>query len=143
MKIISLDVGDRWTGIAISDELGITTRPYTTHETRDLIPALKEILAKEEVKTVVVGYPKTMGGKESDQTRKVVAYADNLKKLMPDISWILWDERMTSRQAAQVKKTRTKEEKLQSHAIAAALILRTYLDYLEFQKSLLEEDVEY
>jgi putative Holliday junction resolvase len=138
MKIIGLDVGDRWTGIALSDELGITTRPYMSVETRELVPSLKEILAKEQVETVVVGYPKTMGGKESDQTRKVVAYAEKLKELMPTITWVLWDERMTSKQAAQVKKTRTKEEKLQSHAVAAAFILKSYLDYLEFQKSMLE-----
>lgn len=136
MKILGLDIGDRWVGTALSDEIGLTTRPYQTVEFKNLRAFLKTIIEQESIKTIVVGYPKTMGGTESDQTRKIVSEVENLKKEMPTIEWVLWDERLTSKQASQLKQTKTKEDKMHSHSIAAALILKTYLDYLDFQKAL-------
>jgi putative Holliday junction resolvase len=136
MKILALDVGDRWTGIAISDSLGMFARPFKTVSTDVLPEELVVIIAAESIATVVVGLPKTLRGTESEQTLKIKAYVELLKNKLPGIAWIFWDERMTSKQAASLKKIKTKEDKLHSHAIAAALVLGSYLDHLEFQKRL-------
>jgi len=90
--------------------------------------------AWKAINTVVVGLPKTLRGTESEQTLKIKAYVELLKNKFPKVTWIFWDERMTSKQAESIKKIKNKEDKLQSHAIAAALVLGSYLDYLEFQK---------
>lgn len=129
MKIAALDIGDRWTGIALSDPLGILARPYDTAKTIELAPFLTTIIAKEGITTIVVGLPTTLRGTESEQTLKVKAFADELKTQFPAIEWALWDERLTSKQAARIHSAKSKEEKLRSHAIAAALILTSYLDY--------------
>jgi putative Holliday junction resolvase len=129
MKILALDIGDRWTGVAISDPLGILPRPYDTFKTSELLASLEKTIEKEHVSTIVVGLPTTMRGTESEQTKKIIAMADELQKQFPNIEWKMWDERLTSKQAAQMKSTKTKEDKLKSHAIAAALILSTYLEY--------------
>ncbi len=100
MKILALDIGDRWTGMAISDPLGIL---------------------------------------ESDQTKKVLELTETLKNLFPAIEWKMWDERLTSKQAATIKSTRTKEDKLRSHAIAAAIFLGSYLEYKRFHENPSEE----
>ena len=134
MKIVALDVGDRWTGIAISDSLGMFARPYKTVSTTVLPEELTTIIATEGIETIIVGLPKTLRGTESEQTLKITTYAETLKNQFPTVAWIFWDERMTSKQAASIKKIKNKEDKLQSHAIAAALVLGSYLDYLEFQK---------
>jgi len=42
------------------------------------------------------------------------------------------DERLTSKQADQIKQAKTKEDKIKSHSIAAALILRSYWIRLRF-----------
>lgn len=136
MKILGLDVGDRWTGTAISDALGMFARPYQTIETPKLSDFLTQVIEKESIQTVVVGYPKTLKGTESEQTKKVIETVDQLKKAFPNIAWQLWDERLTSQQADKIKKARTKEEKIKSHSIAAALILGSYLDHLAFKKNL-------
>ena len=47
----------------------------------------------------------------------------------------MWDERLTSKQASTIKSTKTKEDKLRSHAIAAAIFLSSYLDYKRFYES--------
>lgn len=134
MKIVALDVGDRWTGIAISDSLGMFARPYKTVNTIVLPEELTIIIAAEGIEIIIVGLPKTLRGTESEQTLKITTYAETLKNRFPNVTWIFWDERMTSKQAASLKKIKNKEDKLQSHAIAAALVLGSYLDYLEFQK---------
>ena len=134
MKILALDIGDRWTGIALSDPIGLLAKPYKTVKTNELIDFLTDLLATEPISTIVVGLPWTLRGTESEQTRKTKAIAQELKEKFGTIEWVLWDERLTSKQAAKLKRTKTKEEKLHSHAIAAALILSTYLEYVQIHK---------
>jgi putative Holliday junction resolvase len=135
MKILALDIGDRWTGVAISDPLGILPRPYDTFKTSELYTQLEKTIQKERIVTIVVGLPTTMRGTESDQTKKIIAMAQDLQNHFPHIEWKMWDERLTSKQAAQMKSTKTKEDKLKSHAIAAAIFLSTYLEYKRFHEN--------
>jgi putative holliday junction resolvase len=139
MKILALDIGDRWTGVAISDPLGILPRPYDTIKTAELFTSLTKIIDKERISTIVVGLPTTLRGTESEQTKKVLAFTEDLKKLFPAIEWKMWDERLTSKQAATIKSTRTKEDKLRSHAIAAAIFLSSYLEFKRFHEIPAEE----
>jgi putative holliday junction resolvase len=134
MKILGLDIGDAWTGTALSDALGITARPYKTAATEQLNAFLIELFKQERIGTVIVGYPKTMRGTESDQTKKVIAAKEELEKTFPDKTWILWDERLSSKRAGDLKQARSKDEKIVSHSIAAAFILSTYLDYQAFHR---------
>lgn len=129
MKIAALDIGDAWTGSAISDPLCIIARPHSTVATQDLVAFIKNLIETEQIHTIVVGYPETMKGTESAQTKKTKALFDTLTKIYPQITWKLWDERLTSKQAAHLKKQRTKEDKRKEHSIAAALILTGYLEY--------------
>jgi putative Holliday junction resolvase len=135
MKILALDIGDRWTGVAISDPLGIFPRPYDTVKSHELKFFLDTVTQKEKISTIVVGLPTTLRGTQSEQTKKIIAEKETLEKEYPTVTWILWDERFTSRQAATIKPAKTKEDKLKSHAIAAALILSTYLEFKRMQSS--------
>ena len=134
MKIAALDMGDRWTGIALSDAIRILARPYTTVATAKLYDTLHELLAKEKITTIVIGLPKTFRNTYSEQTNKVLEAAHQLKENFAHVEWVFWDERMTSQQASRVKKIITKQDKLNSHAIAAAIILNSYLEHLNFKK---------
>ena len=129
MKIFALDIGDQWTGTAISDELCLVARTYQTIETTKLESFLTQLFAKEPISKVIVGYPRTMRGTESDQTKKTREHKEALEKLFQTITWILWDERLSSKQAEALKHAKTKEEKIQAHSIAAAFILSSYLEY--------------
>ena len=142
MKILALDIGDRWTGVAISDPLGIFPRPYDTFKTSELYARLEKTIEKERIVTIVVGLPTTLRGTESDQTKKVIALANDLQNYFPNIEWKMWDERLTSKQASQMRSTKTKEDKLKSHAIAAAIFLSTYLEYKRFQENQIKEEEE-
>jgi putative holliday junction resolvase len=137
-KYLGIDLGDAWSGIAISDALGIVARPYKTVASAMLIQELETILSQEPIGTIIIGYPKTLKGLESEQTKKVISEKEKLEKefsnKFPNLSWILWDERLSSKRASTIKteqgkKIKTKEEKLKNHAIAAAFILDSYLTF--------------
>ena len=129
MKIMALDLGDAWVGVALTDPLRFFAKPFKTVAAADLDTFLAQALVQEKVSEVVVGYPKTMQGNESDQTRLVVATKEKLEMMYPAIKWILWDERLTSQQARKLRNPKNKEEKLLQHSIAAAIILESYLPF--------------
>ena len=109
--------------------------PYDTCKTNDLYTFLEKTIVKEYISTIIVGLPTTMRGTESDQTKKVIAITQQLKSHFHNIEWKMWDERLTSKQAATIKPTKTKDAKLRSHAIAAAIFLSTYLEYKRFHEN--------
>ena len=135
MKILALDLGDKWIGSAISDSLRIISKPYKTIKIEELTSFIEDTLNKENIKTVVIGYPKTLKGQESEQTKKVILIKDNLAKQYPTIEWVLWDERLSSKRAQSIlgRGHLSKEDKVKEHSIAAAFILQSYLDYLAIQ----------
>lgn len=130
MKVIALDLGDVWTGTAISDSLKMLAKPYQTIKTAELFTFLPKLLQKEIIDTIVVGYPRTMKGTESLQTKKVLEQKELIEKAFPNIKIVLWDERLSSKTARTIqgKKSRTQAEN--EHSIAAAVILQTYLQFL-------------
>jgi len=129
MKTSALDMGDVWTGIALSDALGITAKPYKTVKTVHLEDELQVLIPKESITTIIVGLPKTMRGTESQQTEKVRAMFSELEHTFSSIEWKLWDERLSSKRAQSLKRPTNKKDKLQIHAIAAAFILSSYLSF--------------
>ncbi len=131
MKTLALDLGDQWTGSALSDELGLIASPLQTIPTKELEKVLAQLCTKHNIKEIVVGYPLTLKGTESEQTKKIVTTKEKLEKKFPNMQFILWDERLTSKQAATLKRAKTKEDKLKSHSIAAAFILDSYLQYVK------------
>jgi putative holliday junction resolvase len=135
MRIAALDLGDVWVGIAVADPLGIAARPYCTVKAGELVTTIQKLIDQETVRTIVVGDPQTLRGTVSAQTEKVRTYTEKLKALFPDIEWVLWDERLTSKQAARIKPAHSKEEKQSQHAVAAALILSVYLDRLAWLRA--------
>lgn len=135
MRILALDLGDKWVGSALADPLGITCRPYKTVTVDTVVPFLVETITKESVAIVVVGLPKTISGTESQQTLKVREQSERLritveKKTGKSLQWILWDERLSSKRAQTQTGSgfMSKEQKLKEHSVAAAFILQNYLD---------------
>ena len=137
MKTLGLDVGDVWIGTALSDGVGISCRPYETVTLSELEGFLKDLLANEQISTVVVGHPITVGGgKVSAQTEKVEALFAVLKEQFAayDLTWVLWDERFSTKRAQTIQQRhkKKKEAKKREHSIAAAFILQNYLDSKAF-----------
>lgn len=135
MKILALDLGNKWVGTALSDAQGILARPYKTVTISILFNFLKELFAQEKIETIIIGYPITMRATESKQTEIIVQVKNKLEQEFPDHTWLLWDERLSSKRAQTLKKAKTEKDKIQSHSIAAAFILESYLTYKYIQNS--------
>ncbi len=131
-KILALDPGDKHVGTALSDSMQFFAHPYETVSADKLIEFLTKIINQEKLDTIVIGYPKTLKNTESQQTLKIKVLYDQLVATFPQIKFVLWDERLTSKSAAKYVNSRDKVDKLRAHSIAAAIILETYLDHLRF-----------
>ena len=99
MKILSFDIGDKVIGVAISDltEMIVTPKmPLIYEKKKSLIDLLVAQVINEKVKKVVVGYPLNMDGTKGKQANKVINIVASLKKKLPNIEWVLHDERLSS-----------------------------------------------
>jgi putative Holliday junction resolvase len=100
-RIIALDPGTKRLGVAVSDELQITTRAVETVERtswKKLLLQIKEILARFDAVGLVIGLPYNFDGSESEMSREARRLARNFS-LSLDVPVLLQDERVTSYEA--------------------------------------------
>lgn len=134
MRIMSLDLGSKTIGIAVSDATkliasGVETIRRTSPE-RDF-ERLKELAAEWEVEEFVLGYPKNMNGTKGERAHITEEFAEKLKELFPDIKVSLWDERLSTVAAEKVLIAADMKRKKRRKIIdkmAAIVILQNYLD---------------
>lgn len=136
LKVLALDLGDKWVGSAISDSMMIHSFPFKTMERKNLLQDLKEIVRVEQISTIVYGMPFTLKGAEGLQSRKVSSFVDALRldSVLNDLKWVYIDERFSSQGALHVlhlQSKNIKDNKRQEHSIVAALLLQAYLQALQ------------
>jgi putative Holliday junction resolvase len=135
-RILAIDLGTKRTGIAVTDTLKMLANPLETVETSNLFVFLNTYFAKEEVDTIVLGYPKRLDGTPNEMTPRVVSLKDRLSKTYPDKKLVLIDERYTSKMAMQSmiamgsKKKDRKEKAGNLDKVSAAIILQSYLEQI-------------
>jgi putative Holliday junction resolvase len=125
-----LDLGEAYSGVAISDPGGTLARPLEVMPSGRLEDRLRELFAEEAVAEVVIGVPKTLGGEVGFQAKWVLAKLDTLKSAFPTMRFVEWDERFTTRLAhsrdQQGRRKGGKRERVDH--LAAAGMLQEYLD---------------
>lgn len=135
MKIMAVDFGDARTGIAACDKFELMAVPICVIEEKVFEKTIKKINEKvieNEIEEVVIGYPKNMDGTIGDRAKKSELIVTELKKYIPNIPIILWDERNTTKSAHRyLSKTRTRRQKRKKvvDALAATIILESYMTF--------------
>lgn len=138
-KILGLDIGDKYIGIAVSDALGITAQGYRTYKKgsrEDDLRFFSDVVTQFNVKTIVSGLPKDMEGRETAQARKTRNYCGFLANRF-DLDVVYIDERLTTKASERVLiqgGVRRENRKKHIDTLAAQLILQTYLDQLNNQQ---------
>jgi putative Holliday junction resolvase len=129
-RSLGLDIGDRRIGVAMSDPGGILASPLTiinrTDEKSD-IGAILVIIDQNQVVVVVVGLPLSMNGSIGPQAVKVQDFARQLSR-HTEVPIEFRDESLTTVDARRIIKMNRKSRKTKDDAMAAALILQSYLD---------------
>lgn len=132
-KIMGLDIGDRYIGIAVSDSLGLTAQGYRTYRraTReDDLKFFTDVVTQFGVTKIISGLPMDMEGNETAQARKTRNYCQFLAKRLK-CEAIYMDERLTSRASERVLiegGVRRENRKKHIDTLSAQLILQMYLD---------------
>lgn len=135
---MAIDLGRKRCGIAVTDPLQIIANGLTTVPSAQLVDFVLGYLKKEEVETLVIGEPKDMHNNPSDCSKYIDPIVNRLKKLLPDVNIVRYDERFTSVMAHQtmidagLKKSRRQDKELVD-TIAATIILQSYMDSLKNQ----------
>lgn len=99
MRLLGIDYGDKRVGIAVSDpmqKLAFGASVIENKGTEHVIKGLKEIMDRYgDVEAIIVGLPVSLRGTESDQTRKVRRFIDEMSKsIYVPVKTI--DERLTT-----------------------------------------------
>lgn len=130
MRTIGLDVGEKTVGIAVSDELGITSSPRETlRRDGSEFDRLVELVAAEEIGEIVVGLPISLNGTLGPTADRVLEFVTQLRQRVT-IPVETCDERLTTVQAEKslisANVRRAKRRKVIDQ-VAASLILQSHL----------------
>lgn len=133
MRYLCLDVGDKRTGAAVGDdETGIVSPVGMVESALDgpLIDRLVLVVDEHGPDELVIGLPLNMDGTHGPQAQRIAAFAEKLaERVLLPIH--LQDERLSSA-AADEAMSRSglthKQKKQRRDALAAAAILRAFLD---------------
>lgn len=134
MRILSIDYGKKRTGIAVTDPAQIIANGLVTVDTHELLRFLKEYTAKEFVERFVIGLPTQPDGTPSENQKRVLAFTEKLKKMLPEIPVDFYDERFTSVLANRailesgIGKKRRQTDKGLVDEISACIILQNYME---------------
>ena len=133
MRVLGLDLGTKTLGVAICDKLHILASPLTVikfdfEDYNDAFNKLKEIIDKEDIKTVILGLPKNMDGSMGFASKRSLEF----KKILEsnNIEVILEDERLTTMESINIihdNNDNVKNTKDKIDSISASLILESYL----------------
>ncbi len=138
MKIMGVDFGDARTGISICDKSEFLASPVCVIQETDFQTCAEKTAqqAKEQkAELLVIGYPKNMNNTIGERAEKCQAFAELLHELT-GLDYVLWDERCTTISAHQYlnqTNTRGKKRKSVIDAVAAVIILDSYLGYRKNQ----------
>ena len=145
-RILGIDYGRARIGLAIADAATSLPQPLDTLERinrNEDMRRLREIARDHAVKQIVVGLPLRLDGTRGDMAEEVTRFAMRVRKQV-GVPVELVDERLTSWEAERLleeqsgrtlrdsdagrKKRQSKESRATVDAVAAAVILKEYLD---------------
>ena len=132
-RILAIDYGKKRTGLAVTDPGQIIANRLTTVSTHTIWDFLKDYFEKEQVETVVVGYPKQMNNQASESVRFINPFLKKFQQKYPEMKLEISDERFTSKMAFQTMidgglKKQKRQDKALVDAISATIILQNYLE---------------
>jgi putative Holliday junction resolvase len=122
MKYLGIDWGEKRIGLAIREEETEMVIPF------GVVPNIDEvikIIKNEEIDKIVIGSPISLQNEELEMKKKIDNFILELKE-STDKEIFLTDERLSSKAADNLPGD--KKNKASRDAIAAMLILESYLD---------------
>lgn len=111
--------------MALSDAGRVLATPIEVVPSSELTGYLGRLFQEQDVGEVVVGMPKTLAGEIGPQARRVLDTLARLRREFPEVRFVEWDERLTTRVAAA--SGGGKKKRVRVDHLAAAGMLQEYL----------------
>ncbi len=133
MIILSVDYGDKRTGIAVCDKLEMLASPVcviTEWNQSILARKIVDIAIERKAEQIVIGLPKNMDGSKGFRADACEELGSVIKTLT-EVPVTFWDERLTTVSAHRIlsdNNVRGKKRKNVVDAVAADIILQDYID---------------
>ncbi len=123
MRYLGIDFGTKRIGLAVGDdELKIVSPLCVVADLAKVI----DIIKTEDIEKIVIGNPVTMRSEDGEMVGQVAVFVKSIQDLT-DLEVVLVDERLSSKSADVLL---GKRDKANRDAVAAMVILQTYLDNL-------------
>ena len=130
-RILSVDPGTVRTGLAVTDELGITAQgleTFTAGKGRDLVEHIASLVEEYGIIKVVLGMPLSMSGGEIEGTERSKQLAARIEEEC-GIEVVLRDERMTSLEVERVMRQEGRiREAGDIDRLSAVVLLQSFLE---------------
>ena len=132
-RIVALDYGRKRTGIAVSDPLRLIAGGLTTLASNETIGFLKQYVAENVVDMFILGDPRQMNYKPSENRERVLEFKKKLQRTFPHIDIQMVDERFTSLLAHQAMiagglKKKDRQNKALVDELSATILLQSFLE---------------
>lgn len=134
MKILAVDFGDARTGLACCDRTEYLASPIGVIHDKDFGSVVQKVaiaVTEYDVGEVIIGHPINMNGTLGPRAQLCADFAEQLTRLV-SVPVKLWDERGTTVSAiGYLNKTDTRGKKRKEvvDAVAATIILESYMNY--------------
>ena len=127
-NVLALDVGHVRIGVAYASGVAKIPRPHKTIQmSESAAREIADLVQTEEIGTLVVGLPRGLSGQETDQTKYVRDFVEQIRAVT-DVPIVLQDEALTSKRAEAELKQRNKRGPAPTiDELAATYILEDYL----------------
>ena len=140
-RLLAIDYGKKRCGIAVTDSLQIVANGLTTVASDTLCAFVKNYVAHQQVERIIVGFPTTMRGTESDSMRYIRPGVERVRKAVPDVPVEFFDERFTSVLAHRAMidggmKKLDRRDKAIVDEISATIILNDYISSRELRSTM-------
>ena len=129
-RLLGVDLGDVRVGVAITDAGQLVATPVETRPAVEDVDGqardLADVAADREAAAVVVGYPRSLQGREGPPAARARRVATALADLT-DLPVVLWDERFTTVEAERVmleQDASRRDRRANIDRVAATLILQ-------------------
>lgn len=133
-RILSLDVGEKRIGVAVSDPsrtIAQGVKVYNTSGSRAKdVAEIRELVREFEASLVVIGLPKNLDGSLGPKAKEIMRFADSVRDTT-GVPVDLWDERFSTDEAHRIfdmAAIKRKKRRGSIDIMAAQIILQGYLD---------------
>lgn len=133
MRVLALDIGEKRTGVAVSDPTGRVASPVCVLPSAEVLAhasSFRRVLEDWEPEVLLAGRPMTLAGEDGPQAERIKSQAESIAARC-GLPLEFADERLSSAEAKRILREQGLSERSMRgkvDMVAASLFLQSWLD---------------